>query len=932
MGEDGQQARLLRRLQHLVLSRYQGARRVVWATWQGSAVALALGLSTVITAYAFPNSLAGGLAFVLLLAGIGAGTSWALTREPVRQCPGWVSALVVYALILIVAHHIFERPWREAAIWKQHDWGTHHAILRTLVDGLRAGEVPTWVGGLTTGEVPFDLYPSLPYYLMAGAAFLSGQADNLPLVLTQAGMFVHVVTALGVARLARRFAPWPIAAGAGLVMLFDRGAGGVTGGWIGLLFWGVFHSAVAQCFWIFALASLIDMLRRPRAAARALFWLFALAGTISHPVGLVTAAGVAASLLAVALLARDIAPRRAIVALIHVVLIAALTAWVWMPLFHRLGLYAVHYGSEPIRVDTLIGSAATYWKFFSQLGAATAIGLCGVLAAAFSRRAGPTMLAFLGGLCLIGATEQLYVVFALGPSAEMARFSPPRLLAVAKAPVFVCAAFLLAITWSYVRKHWPGRWVLVVGALAALIAGWAYRGVRPFADSVIGEMRREAKLQVHRGHTDQLMAWAKERRAEMRPDAYARLLHETPRHDLYHVYAETGLPTAAVGGVANLFLRERIEDVSPASLRRFNVRWVIKNGGSPIRGDPATEVRFGPYRIREVRDWDGRFARVERGSGRAVVTRLDNAAVEVELRATDRPALVALGTGYYPRWRARDAAGRWLPVYAMPSYPGAKTRVVAAWVRPGKTVFTPDGRLPSDSKGIVWSVSALLAILAVITVWARPRWRWRALRKLAGYRRLIITHWRRPALVALVVMAMVLPLAGARSSGRTTAALQVGHAATGIATVEARRPRGTWRRCDYVPLEGRYRCGRLLQVRDTVAGLINDMGHSWPFQTPSIRLRAQQGRAEFRIQLEATLGGTYWTAARGGAATLEVGDSPALAVHGQRQTTFDDRDTRQLVVLTGTVAKTLDIVVVRTDTIDPDRNDPIPPDTAPAEL
>src|SRR5687767_2149980 len=96
----------------------------------------------------------------------------------------------------------------------------------------------------------------------------------------------------------------------------------------------------------------------------------------------------------------------------------------------------------------------------------------------------------------------------------------------------------------------------------------------------------------------------------------------------------------------DLLLRERIEDTSPASLARFNVRWVIGVGQSPSLGDPATERVFGSYHVRELAGWDGKFARIERGGGEVAVTRLDDRAVEVEVTGTTEPALVALGTGF----------------------------------------------------------------------------------------------------------------------------------------------------------------------------------------------------------------------------------------------------------------------------------------------
>src|SRR6185436_6930077 len=102
------------------------------------------------------------------------------------------------------------------------------------------------------------------------------------------------------------------------------------------------------------------------------------------------------------------------------------------------------------------------------------------------------------------------------------------------------------------------------------------------------------------------------------------------------------------------------------------------------------------------------------------------------LRGTSAPALVALGTGYYPRWRAEHETRGVLPVYAQPSFDGATLHVVAAWLPPGRTLFRADGPLPSDGRGR-W-ISALVALAALVSavIWLRlPRARSRFLRLLA---------------------------------------------------------------------------------------------------------------------------------------------------------------------------------------------------------
>src|SRR6185369_2266230 len=188
----------------------------------------------------------------------------------------------------------------------------------------------------------------------------------------------------------------------------------------------------------------------------------------------------------------------------------------------------------------------------------------------------------------------------------------------------------------------------------------------------------------------------------------------------------------------DLLLRERIEDTSDASLRRFNVRWAIGVDRSPELGDPATEKVLGSYHIREIAAWDGKFARIERGTGEVTVTRLDDRGVEVDVTGTTEPVLVALGTGYYPRWRARHASGAAEPVYAYPTVRGGLLHVVAAWLATGHTTFTIDGPLPSDGDGRGLSLVAALVAAACVAIFGRRAWRWRALHWFAHRR----SGWR----------------------------------------------------------------------------------------------------------------------------------------------------------------------------------------------
>src|SRR5262249_57031082 len=103
---------------------------------------------------------------------------------------------------------------------------------------------------------------------------------------------------------------------------------------------------------------------------------------------------------------------------------------------------------------------------------------------------------------------------------------------------------------------------------------------------VIGETRVDAPDLEGR---QQMEIWATAKMREIGPGSWARALFEEDTHEHLHLTAITGLPTLHLPPLPDMLLRERIEDMSAASLARYNVRWVVALGTSPAIGDPATE-------------------------------------------------------------------------------------------------------------------------------------------------------------------------------------------------------------------------------------------------------------------------------------------------------------------------------------------------------
>ena len=338
---------------------------------------------------------------------------------------------------------------------------------------------------------------------------------------------------------------------------------------------------------------------------------------------------------------------------------------------------------------------------------------------------------------------------------------------------------------------------------------------------------------------------------------------------------------------------------------------------------------LGSYRIRELPAWDGEFARIEHGTGQVRVVRLDDRAVEIEVTGTTEPVLVALGTGFYPRWRARHASGAAQPVYAIPSIPGGKLHVVGAWVAPGRTTFTVDGPLPSDGAGRLRSLLAGALALALIVVWGVARWRRRLLRRLARARAGARRHARLAIGLGVPVLAVSLLVRGCLDARGVTPSLELGTGVRATATVEARLADGAWQTCGYARVAGVHHCPGLLVAGDGMASLLNDAPPSWGFNTPAIVVTPEQAGVEVRIRLRARLAGTYWTAVSHGAASLEAEGEPPHAII-RSVLRFADRGERALelgAVLASSAPWSF--TFIHADTLVPARGYLVPPPAEP---
>ena len=828
----------------------------------------------------FPASSSGAIGMTILAGAFGVGVAMTWPHAPawLRRPPSLVTTTLVLTIVAVAGLSVFWDALTISPDWPAGDWGPQHAVLAGVTPSMPGLDLPIWNHAVGTGDAPLDLYPAFTYVVTGHLAHLLGLEGDLGRAQLVVAVVVHLALALATTAIAMRVAPKPIALVVGLLTLVDSGAV-AHGGTVGLFRWALVHSAMSLAFATIAALGVLAALRRPRLSASITIWAFTALATATHPAGLLAAATTIVALAGVALLASDVPPRRALVAIFHVGLGAALGACVWMPLAGRILLYGQHYPNALRAPDRLLQdllAAPSPVTAYAMLGYA---GYFGILTGLWSRRAPVVFVCASALLLLLGLSDAVYLAFDLAPGMGVARLGTERLAALARPFVVAAGAYGISIFAGAAIHAWrdaPPRRRLVAAALVGIMSAAVLR-VAPSVWSA-GQQRASGEARVFAGDPTgrQLLTdWAAAQMRDLGPDRWGRALFEETTHEHFHLTAQTGLPTLHMIWIPDLLLRERIEDTSPESLRRFNIRWVIAAGKSPNLGDPATEQVFGTYHVRELPAWDGKFARIEKGTGDVKVLRLDDRAVEIEVANTTEPVLVALGTGYYPRWRARHASGAAEPVYAYPTIPGGKLHVVSAWVAPGRTIFTPDGPLPSDHAGRALSILAALAALAIGVVWSVARLRRRALRLLARGRA------RLPRLVApglaigfpLLLLALV--VRGCIETHTTTRALELGSGLRPTATVEARFDGAPWEACDYSRIEGYYACDGLLSASDGIVNTLNDAAPSWGFNTPGIVVTPELPGVEVSIRLDARLDGTYWIATDNGEVTLDIPGQPS---------------------------------------------------------
>jgi len=907
------------------LLRAAGVRLLRSPWWQ-------LVIGGAILALLFPSRLSGSVGLAIVAGGLGVGVmlAWPQLPEWMRSPPDRMAGAFVVALVVAMGVSTFWDTLTISPDWQMGDWGPQRAVLAHIMPSLPGLDVPVWNHAVSTGDAPLELYPKLAYLVTGHFALATGLDDDLPLAMMIIAVLVHLVIGATTTMIAMRVAPKPIAFVVGALTVVDSGAV-AHGGTVGLFRWGLLHSAMALAFGTIAALGVLGALRKPRLRASIAIWIGTALACATHPAGLIGAVASIVALAAVALLAADVPPRRALVAIGHVVLGVALGAIAWMPLTERILEYGQHFPNALRTPSKLLEDLLLWPSPVTAYAMLSYAGYFGILAGLWSRRASMVFVSALALVLIVGLCDAPYLALDLAPGQGIARLGTERLAQIARPFVAAAGAYGIAIFVGHAIASWRGassRQRLVAAAVIGVMAGAVVRVVPAFWRSATGRAYNETQVLASDplGRI-QLAGWATERARELRPGAYARALFELDTHEHFHLTAETGLPTFHIGPQPDLLLRERIEDLTPDSLRRFNVRWVIGVDRSPTFGDAASEITLGSFHIREVKDADGKFARIERGAGTVEVTRLDDEAVEIDVKA-EGPVLVALGTGFYPRWRARHASGVEEPVFAQRSTPTSNLSVVSAWVAPGKTTFTVDGPLPSDGKGRVLAILALLGAVAAIVTWRVTRWRIRILRRVARLRRMPRLV-QRVATMGVPITLVVLLTRGCLDAREPVQALEVGTGIRGNATVEARQGEDGWQRCDYHRIQAVYICEGLLVAHDGMTTLLNDAAPSWAFNTPGIIASAEVSGVEMRVRFRERVSGTYWTATNGDTVTLDV-SGEATRVIDRAILDYADDGVRSIELRASIPMTSWSFTFVRDSTLAPPRDFLAkPPDQAP---
>lgn len=868
-----------------------------------------------------------------------------------RRAERW---LLVYLPIVVIGVLLTRPAWSAHVPFVGLDGRINEAIVGELIDQAARGRPLTWLTRIAPGDPTLDLYPGLSHRALAWLARWLGAERETARLLVGVLSAAHVVGAVGIARCAVRVgAPHLAALCVGVLALLDVGTD-FTWGTQAVFRYAFLPATLGMAALLHTLAALFDLWRQPTRARWIVGSLGAAITAALHPLTLTVLVLLVGVLAAMFCLGAPHARRALTAPLFGLVLGVASSAWLWMPASLRVLAYGVHYGAPQVPLALAAQRMA--------LGALPDGGWMPLVAAAWlvviaalvmSGRREARALGWLAILLVAAYVEPLFIELGLAPSEASVRWQAFRIGAALKPLAYVLGA--LAIGSAAELHVWAvGRsrrvWALRGLALAALGAAvWVGH-----ADwrAGLGELSRERDADMigpPSSAPGDLAALHGDltRDLAMRPGG--RLLLVCGLECVSELYAfardaPDGTPGLSLAlsqpAPAGFLLREQLRTVSEENLRRFGVRWAVAPDRTLLPGDDATGDRhYGRLWLRPIASWDGEIAHVVRGEGHVRAEVVPGEGFDLHLEGT-QPALVELGTPYYPRLVAHDAAGP-VPVYGMPvasptlDDPNPTIEhATALWIRPGTTRVRATGALTSDGAGTTLSVVAVT--LCALACWLLPP----GARRRAGSLSAEELARRARAHAGRTLLGRCLPAAFVITGLALCVLFALRMRATPVDSLRLAAllptPRvfvldaAGQREC-FVDRLGRHvRCPDGAALHSVVSYTLRDWHVGWPAPAPAIEIERARSDSRYVIELEGQpLEGTYYAQCEGCVATVrDSSGTTAFRVERPTQRLSGYVDVPQLELRTS--APTARFTVIAARFVDPAIPPPLPPPSAPS--
>ncbi|MBX7197567.1 MAG: hypothetical protein K1X94_36310, partial [Sandaracinaceae bacterium] len=649
--------------------------------------------------------------------------------------------LLVYAPLVVLGAIVTSPAWAAAHPFVGLDGRVNEAIVGELIDQARLGRPLLWLTRAAPGDPTLDLYPTLAHRAVALVARLVGAEHDTARLLVSIVSAAYVAVAVGIARTAIRVgARWPAALAVGALALLDVGTD-FTWGTQPVFRYAFLPSTLSVATLLHTLPTLFDLGRRPSRGRMALATLGVAITAALHPLALVIARALAAVLGLGVALSRPAARRPLVGPLAAVSLGLGASAWLWLPAALRVMQHAVHYGTPQIPADLALLRLSLGalpdggWMILVALAWLVTIGVI--------TRRGHREARVLGWLSLVlvaSYVETPFLELGLAPSSTSVRWQAFRIGAAIKPFSYVLGALAIgagaelhALT---VARPARARALRALAAIALLAL--AAHGHRSWSAGLadLSRERHEDFVGPPSMSPATLAALRYRIARDQRERPGGRLLMICGLECVWELYAFARVGRGGEPGVelalsqpapAGWLLRDQFRTTTDENLRRFGIRWAVAPDRALLPGrDEGRDEAFGRVWLRPVTTWDGAYAHVTRGAGTVEARVIPGEGFELQLRDTTEPALVELGTPWYPRLRASRDDGTDVPVYAMPV--GAPEiddpnptfeHAVALWLAPGTTRVRADGALAAARAGLPLSLLALL--LGAALAWPPTR-------------------------------------------------------------------------------------------------------------------------------------------------------------------------------------------------------------------